>query len=123
MVSPSRTKRPAKRANSHFRVTRSTRARTDKNTSKSAERPGGLTSTKVSSTLTQDEIDSARKLLCQFDMNFKYGPCVGIGRTFRWERAQKFELDPPTRVIEILRDKRYQMAIDDLDLHLWHKEV
>lgn len=123
MASPSRNKRSAGKVTSHFRVTRSTRARTDKNTSKDTKNPNGLTSTESPSPLSQNEIDDARELLRQFDMTYKYGPCVGIGRTFRWERAQNFGLDPPTKAIELLKDKKYQMAIDDFDLHLWHNEL
>lgn len=41
--------------------------------------------------------------LQKFDLDLKYGPCVGITRAARYERAEKFQLSPPRDVGEILR--------------------
>ncbi|XP_076435042.1 DNA polymerase delta subunit 4-like [Babylonia areolata] len=40
--------------------------------------------------------------LKQFDLCLDYGPCIGITRLERWERAQKHGLNPPARVRELL---------------------
>ncbi|KAJ3083098.1 hypothetical protein HK102_001261, partial [Quaeritorhiza haematococci] len=41
-------------------------------------------------------------VLKQFDLETKFGPCMGLTRLERFQRAQKFELDPPLIVGEIL---------------------
>lgn len=40
--------------------------------------------------------------LRSFDLCQKYGPCVGLSRLERWERAEKLGLNPPLLVREIL---------------------
>jgi len=45
-----------------------------------------------------DDIDNMEEVLRQFDMNMKYGPCIGVPRLERWERASKVGLDPPQQV-------------------------
>mmetsp|Transcript_11987 Transcript_11987/g.33722 ORF Transcript_11987/g.33722 Transcript_11987/m.33722 type:complete len:118 (+) Transcript_11987:310-663(+) len=42
-------------------------------------------------------------VLRQFDLSSKYGPCIGMTRLERWERADKLGLDPPEAVEAILR--------------------
>lgn len=32
------------------------------------------------------------------DRNYDYGPCVGVTRLERWERAQALGLNPPSEV-------------------------
>lgn len=118
MLPPKTKKRATGSRDSHFRVTRSSRARTEK--------PAASLVTAIEESviaLSDQDLDDARELLRQFDMTFKYGPCVGIKRTARWKRAKRLELNPPEEVINILQDKRYQDAIPDLDLDLWHKEM
>jgi DNA polymerase delta subunit 4 len=41
-------------------------------------------------------------LLKSFDLNFEFGPCVGMSRRERWERACKNGLAPPPQVLRIL---------------------
>ncbi|KNE72124.1 hypothetical protein AMAG_16618 [Allomyces macrogynus ATCC 38327] len=38
-----------------------------------------------------------------FDLDLKYGPCVGIERLVRWNRAAKFHLAPPADLGPVLR--------------------
>lgn len=45
-----------------------------------------------------DDIDDIEEVLRQFDMNMNYGPCIGVPRLERWERASKLGLDPPQQV-------------------------
>ncbi|KAI9067919.1 hypothetical protein FKP32DRAFT_1754791 [Trametes sanguinea] len=44
-------------------------------------------------------------ILRVFDLSYEYGPCVGISRLDRWERAQALGLNPPPEVKEILLTK------------------
>ncbi|KAF8586459.1 hypothetical protein K439DRAFT_1659696 [Ramaria rubella] len=41
-------------------------------------------------------------MLRVFDNTYDYGPCVGMTRMERWERAEALGLNPPTEVREIL---------------------
>jgi DNA polymerase delta subunit 4 len=40
--------------------------------------------------------------LRQFDMDMKYGPCIGVDRLKRWERAAAMGLHPPSCVRDLL---------------------
>ncbi|KAN0128824.1 DNA polymerase delta, subunit 4 domain containing protein [Lactarius tabidus] len=40
-----------------------------------------------------------------FDLSYEYGPCVGVTRMERWERAAALGLNPPVEVREILTTK------------------
>ncbi|TMW89146.1 hypothetical protein EJD97_017609 [Solanum chilense] len=55
--------------------------------------------------LQADDYDENEELLRQFDTNMTYGPCLGLSRLDRWERAKGFGLNPPTDVEPILRSK------------------
>ncbi|KAF9494888.1 hypothetical protein BDN71DRAFT_1448275 [Pleurotus eryngii] len=46
-------------------------------------------------------------ILRVFDLSYEYGPCVGVPRIQRWERANKMGLNPPQEVYEILTNKEY----------------
>ncbi|KIJ65492.1 hypothetical protein HYDPIDRAFT_174934 [Hydnomerulius pinastri MD-312] len=45
------------------------------------------------------------QMLRFFDMSYEFGPCVGMTRLERWERAESFGLNPPLEVREILLTK------------------
>ncbi|EPB82704.1 DNA polymerase delta, subunit 4 [Mucor circinelloides 1006PhL] len=54
----------------------------------------------------QEHLDETDKLLRAFDLNYAFGPCVGIKRLDRWERAYNLGLNPLTDVKDILtKDK------------------
>jgi len=40
--------------------------------------------------------------LIQFDLNWEYGPCTGITRLERWERAESFGRKPPRDVKDLI---------------------
>ena len=63
----------------------------------------------------------ADEILRKFDLQTEFGPCVGLSRLERWQRAQRLGKNPPLTVREILLDPRY---IDQMDLqqHLWYQE-
>lgn len=47
-------------------------------------------------------------------MNMAYGPCIGMGRLERWERANKLGLKPPAEVGNLLRmDKVNSLCLWD----------
>ena len=52
----------------------------------------------------EDE-DAARDetTLRGFDLTSAYGPCLGLTRLERWDRAVKYGLDPPKAVLEALQ--------------------
>ncbi|KAJ3690169.1 hypothetical protein LUZ61_019333 [Rhynchospora tenuis] len=50
----------------------------------------------------KEEYGEEEEALRQFDMDMKYGPCIGVGRLERWERAAVMGLDPPWHVREVL---------------------
>ena len=49
----------------------------------------------------QDAADEAT--LRQFDLDSRFGPCSGITRLERWERAVELGLDPPAEVPQLVR--------------------
>lgn len=44
-------------------------------------------------------------MLRYFDLSYEYGPCVGMTRLERWERAETLGLRPPPEVRQILLTK------------------
>ena len=48
------------------------------------------------------DFDSDERLLRSFDLNSRFGPCTGMSRLERWERAQALGLDPPQDVRKTL---------------------
>lgn len=42
------------------------------------------------------------KKLKEFDLNWEYGPCTGITRLERWERAAKHDLNPPEDIRDLI---------------------
>ncbi|GJQ14057.1 hypothetical protein GpartN1_g5848.t1 [Galdieria partita] len=55
--------------------------------------------TGVTEWLKKEEEDN---ILREFDLNYHFGPCVGIGRLARWKRAYSLGLKPPETVLQIL---------------------
>uniref|UniRef100_A0A6J0ULX4 DNA polymerase delta subunit 4 isoform X1 n=2 Tax=Pogona vitticeps TaxID=103695 RepID=A0A6J0ULX4_9SAUR len=60
-----------------------------------------------------DEVE----LLKQFDLSWQYGPCTGITRLQRWERAELLGLSPPITVRELLLKYKMDPAAT---YSLWH---
>merc|ERR1712178_265637 len=50
-----------------------------------------------------EEFDDIEEVLRTFDLDPKFGPCIGITRSERWHRASKLGLDPPSTILELLR--------------------
>jgi DNA polymerase delta subunit 4 len=49
-----------------------------------------------------DGKDPLEMYLCYFDLDMAYGPCVGISRRVRWNRANTCRLNPPPLAMDIL---------------------
>ncbi|ROT42348.1 hypothetical protein SODALDRAFT_354483 [Sodiomyces alkalinus F11] len=49
-----------------------------------------------------EDVSLGEKILRHFDVSLHYGPCVGIQRQKRWERAEKLGLNPPIEVLAVL---------------------
>ncbi|KAI7904201.1 DNA polymerase delta, subunit 4-domain-containing protein [Cokeromyces recurvatus] len=62
----------------------------------------------ISLGIHQEHLTDIDKLLKAFDLNYIYGPCVGLTRLDRWERAQRLSLNPPKLVKEILLNDKSQ---------------
>jgi len=54
--------------------------------------------------LTDQASDLTKELsvLKEFDLDSEFGPCIGITRLQRWERAKEYGLYPPEEVKEII---------------------
>ncbi|XP_043940096.1 DNA polymerase delta subunit 4 isoform X2 [Protopterus annectens] len=64
-------------------------------------------------TVSQEELDL--DMLKQFDLTWEYGPCIGITRLQRWERARLLGLDPPVKVKEtVLKRKEDPIYLNSL---------
>lgn len=48
------------------------------------------------------DLEVELKVLKHFDVTLEFGPCTGITRMDRWERAEKHGLNPPLVVKEIV---------------------
>lgn len=61
-----------------------------------------------------DDHDANEKLLREFDLNMAYGPCIGISRIDRWNRAKAFGLNPPEEAENLLKSDQTRQDC------LWH---
>jgi len=51
------------------------------------------------------DVNDTEQVLCQFDMDQRYGPCIGLDRESRWLRAKSLGMDPPEEVLVRIREK------------------
>ncbi|XP_064921689.1 DNA polymerase delta subunit 4 [Columba livia] len=58
------------------------------------------------------------EMLRGFDLAWEYGPCTGITRLQRWERAQALGLNPPKHVRDVLLEHRDN---PDVTYSLWYQ--
>ncbi|KAI7853971.1 DNA polymerase delta, subunit 4-domain-containing protein [Circinella umbellata] len=52
----------------------------------------------------QEHLSQVDILLRKFDLDYQFGPCVGLTRLERWNRAKKLGLNPPQEVKDVLDD-------------------
>ncbi|KAF7377669.1 DNA polymerase delta subunit 4 [Mycena sanguinolenta] len=50
--------------------------------------------------------DKFHDILRTFDLSYEYGPCVGVTRLERWERATALGLNPPVEIYDILTSRQ-----------------
>ncbi|KAI9319821.1 DNA polymerase delta, subunit 4-domain-containing protein [Dichotomocladium elegans] len=63
----------------------------------------------------QENLSDTDIMLRQFDLNYDYGPCCGLTRLERWERAKNLGLNPPPEVREALeKGARNTSILNDL---------
>ncbi|KAL1840536.1 hypothetical protein VTJ49DRAFT_357 [Mycothermus thermophilus] len=65
-------------------------------------------------------LSTAEKVLRYFDVSSQYGPCVGITRLKRWQRAQRLGLNPPIEVLAVLLKEE---AKGNSDIEQAHMDV
>ncbi|XWS64996.1 hypothetical protein CRYUN_Cryun05aG0052800 [Craigia yunnanensis] len=56
-----------------------------------------------------DDFDEQEQVLRQFDMNMAYGPCLGITRLARLERAQRLGLSPSKEIENLLKGGKVKL--------------
>ncbi|MED6255098.1 hypothetical protein CHARACLAT_017531 [Characodon lateralis] len=66
----------------------------------------------VASTIREEEMQKLRL----FDLDWRFGPCTGINRLQRWERAKLHGLNPPEEIRELLLQTH---ADPEYSLSLW----
>ncbi|KAF2645379.1 hypothetical protein P280DRAFT_417041 [Massarina eburnea CBS 473.64] len=54
----------------------------------------------------QKDLSLEQKILRKFDTSGHYGPCVGIARLKRWQRAHRLGLEPPMEVLAVLLNEQ-----------------
>ena len=62
-------------------------------------------------------LSSAEVILRDFDMTYEYGPCVGITRMERYDRADKLGLHPPKEVYKILATREGRSVLAESVFH------
>lgn len=93
------------------------KARSNKRQKKDeAPAPEAVARSEGDAAVSNVDLPEEEQLLRRFDLQTKYGPCAGITRLERWERAQKFGLQPPEDVRRVLLGKR---AGDPAHQSLW----
>ncbi|KXH68449.1 DNA polymerase delta [Colletotrichum salicis] len=50
----------------------------------------------------QGDVSLAERVLRYFDVSSQYGPCIGLQRMKRWQRAERLGLNPPIEVLAVL---------------------
>ncbi|KAM4585000.1 DNA polymerase delta subunit 4 [Odontesthes bonariensis] len=66
----------------------------------------------VTKTVQEEELQKLR----QFDLDWRFGPCTGISRLQRWERAKLHGLNPPEEIRDLLLQTHNE---PEYNLSLW----
>ncbi|KAH6645927.1 putative DNA polymerase delta subunit 4 [Truncatella angustata] len=66
----------------------------------------------------QEDLTLAEKVLRYFDVSNQYGPCVGIERMKRWQRADRLGLNPPVEVLAVLLKEEEKHTKDVETAHI-----
>ncbi|KAF3929644.1 hypothetical protein ABW20_dc0108488 [Dactylellina cionopaga] len=61
-----------------------------------------IQSSRIGPPVHQEGLTEYEKVLRHFDLSSQYGPCTGISRFKRWNRADRFGLEPPIEVLAVM---------------------
>ncbi|KAF3907566.1 hypothetical protein AA313_de0203183 [Arthrobotrys entomopaga] len=61
-----------------------------------------IRNSRIGPPIHQEGLTDYEKILRHFDLSSQYGPCVGGSRFKRWNRADRFGLEPPMEVLAVL---------------------
>lgn len=78
------------------------------------------TKTVASKKAAEIDIPSIESILESFDLNFEYGPIIGITRLDRLIRAEYFNLAVSDNVKNILKNQALLEEHPELNLNIWH---
>lgn len=67
-----------------------------------------------------EELSWDQVKLLRFDMDPRFGPCIGMTRRARYLRAEKFGLDPPAAIWHLL-DEHAEIGDEDVNHPEWEK--
>ncbi|XP_039196980.1 DNA polymerase delta subunit 4 isoform X2 [Crotalus tigris] len=81
-----------------FQVVKKKRGRKERKEAQSPPQDLVQAESHLQDTAPSDQLE----ILKQFDLSWQYGPCTGITRMQRWERAKFLGLNPPTTVWDLL---------------------
>ncbi|WRX24417.1 DNA polymerase delta [Theobroma cacao] len=99
-----------KKNNSRGGITKSKSSKSTKNPSPSHAATFGSDITQPAAlTSPGDDFDVQEEVSRHFDMNMAYGPCLGITRMARWERAQRLGLNPPKEIENLLKGGKVKL--------------
>ncbi|KAF7558789.1 hypothetical protein G7046_g5369 [Stylonectria norvegica] len=59
-------------------------------------------SLRIAPRVHQQDLTLSEKVLRYFDVSSQYGPCIGLPRMKRWNRAERLGLNPPIEVLAVL---------------------
>ncbi|KAJ1338659.1 DNA polymerase delta subunit 4 [Microdochium nivale] len=62
----------------------------------------GVEAERIAKRVHQEDLGTSEKVLRYFDVSSQYGPCIGITRLRRWQRAERLGLNPPVEVLAVL---------------------
>ncbi|KAH7039976.1 DNA polymerase delta, subunit 4-domain-containing protein [Microdochium trichocladiopsis] len=62
----------------------------------------GVEAERIAKRVHQEDLGTPEKVLRYFDVSSQYGPCIGITRLKRWQRAERLGLKPPVEVLAVL---------------------
>ncbi|KAJ7254640.1 DNA polymerase delta, subunit 4-domain-containing protein [Mycena haematopus] len=68
-----------------------------------------------------EDQDKFHEILRAFDLSYEYGPCIGVTRLERWERATALGLNPPMEIHDILTSR--QGAKESYSQCVFHDQV
>ncbi|CAI5982539.1 unnamed protein product [Closterium sp. NIES-65] len=69
---------------------------------KAAEEPASEVQNVAMIAPPQEQAEQAERALQLFDMDMAFGPCTGLSRLERWQRANRLGLNPPPHVRALL---------------------